>query len=121
MNFKEAITAGFQNYVNFSGRAAKSQYWYWALFAAVIAFGSSFLDTLFFPDMELAPLYMLSSLAMFLPSLAVSVRRLHDVDRSGWWLLIAFTLIGMIIPLLYWYCIEGTKGANRFGPASDLN
>ena len=50
-----------------------------------------------------------------LPSIAVSVRRLHDIDRTGWWMLIAFTGVGLIL-LLIWDCIKGTRGANRFGP-----
>ncbi len=52
---------------------------------------------------------------MFLPSLAVSVRRLHDRDYSGWWILLAFTGIGYIL-LIIWYCMRGTAGPNRFGP-----
>ena len=53
---------------------------------------------------------------MFIPTLAVQVRRLHDVDRSGWWVLMYFTIIGYFFPLIYWLCKRGTEGANRFGP-----
>jgi uncharacterized membrane protein YhaH (DUF805 family) len=55
------------------------------------------------------------SLGLFLPSLAVAVRRLHDIDRTGWWILIAFTIIGIIL-LIVWDCIKGTTGPNRYGP-----
>ena len=62
------------------------------------------------------PISALVSLGLFLPGLAVAVRRLHDVDRSGWWLLLAFVpLIGIIV-LIVWWCTEGTRGPNRFGP-----
>ncbi len=58
----------------------------------------------------------LFGLATFLPSIAIGVRRLHDLDRSGWWLLLVFIpLIGAIV-LLIWYCAKGTAGPNRFGP-----
>jgi uncharacterized membrane protein YhaH (DUF805 family) len=57
----------------------------------------------------------LISLALLLPDVAVSIRRLHDLDRSGWWLLICFTGIGIIV-LLVWDCMRGTLGPNRFGP-----
>ena len=54
-------------------------------------------------------------LIIFIPQITVSVRRLHDVDRSGWWVLIPFTIIGLI-PFLYWVCQKGDEGENRFGP-----
>ncbi|MGC1750924.1 MAG: DUF805 domain-containing protein [Pseudolabrys sp.] len=53
-------------------------------------------------------------LALILPSLAVSVRRLHDIDRTGWWVLIAATAIGTLV-LIYWACVPGTSDRNRFG------
>ena len=53
-------------------------------------------------------------LSLILPSLAVSVRRLHDIDRTGWWVLIAVTAIGMLV-LIYWACLPGTSDRNRFG------
>jgi uncharacterized membrane protein YhaH (DUF805 family) len=56
------------------------------------------------------------SLAVLLPGIAVSVRRLHDLDRSGWWLLLAFVPVVGIIVLLIWFCTKGTDGSNRFGP-----
>ena len=58
----------------------------------------------------------LGSLALFLPALALAVRRLHDLDRSGWWLLVGFVPIVGTIVLLVWFCTRGTEGPNRFGP-----
>lgn len=113
MTFQEAAKSGFHNYVNFSGRASRSEYWYWVLFALLVAIVASVIDAVLF--YELQPLYFISSLAMFLPGLAVSVRRLHDVNRTGWWILILFTIIG-IIPLIIWYCTPGTEGSNDYGP-----
>ena len=57
---------------------------------------------------------MVVSLALLLPGVAVSVRRLHDLDRTGWWLLVVFTGIGIIL-LVIWDCMKGTNGPNRYG------
>ena len=115
MNFTQAITSGFQNYVNFKGRAARSEFWYWALFAFLAGIVAGLIDLVLFGAAGISLLQNLVGLALFLPGLAVSVRRLHDIDRTGWWILIAFTVIGIIV-LIAWDCIRGTVGPNRFGP-----
>jgi len=114
MNFAEAIVSGFRNYVNFSGRAPRSEFWYWSLFVVLVSIATNIIDGALLHN-DLAPISTLWGLATFLPGLAVSVRRLHDIDRSGWWLLILFTIIGIFV-LLYWDCVKGTAGPNRFGP-----
>lgn len=114
MNFQQAIASGFQNYATFAGRAARSEYWYWTLFAILVGAVAAILDAAFFPDLDARPLHSLASLALFLPGLAVSVRRLHDIDRTGWWMLIVLTVIGLIL-LLVWFCLRGTPGPNRYG------
>ncbi len=111
MNFVQAITSGFNNYVGFSGRATRSEYWYWTLFVIVASVVAGIIDAL----LGLGFIGAIVSLALFLPGIAVSMRRLHDIDRTGWWLLIAFTGIGLIV-LLVFDCIKGTTGSNRFGP-----
>jgi len=115
MNFTQAITSGFQNYVNFKGRAARSEFWYWVLFAFIAGIVAGLIDLVLFGAAGISLLQNLVGLALFLPGLAVSVRRLHDIDRTGWWILIAFTVIGIIV-LIAWDCIRGTVGPNRFGP-----
>ena len=123
MNFGQAISSGFRNYVNFSGRAARSEYWFWILFVIIVSAVTAGIDFALFKDPQVLPLNTLSGLALLLPNLAVAVRRLHDTDRSGWWLLIALLpLIGLIV-LIVFFCIRGTPGPNRFGPdplTSDL-
>lgn len=114
MTFTQAIASGFSNYVTFSGRAASSAYWYWALFVFVVAMVAGGFDTAFFPDSESYPFGNAWGLITLLPGLAVSVRRLHDIDRTGWWVLIAFTILGIAL-LIYWACQKGTSGPNRFG------
>lgn len=131
MTFTEAVRSGFSNYVTFSGRARRSEFWFWFLFAIIVGVVAALLDSMLFPSMmdvqtemgdgvasvsaQGGPISALVSLGLFLPGLAVSVRRLHDVDRSGWWVLLAFIpLIGIIV-LIVWWATEGTRGPNRFG------
>jgi uncharacterized membrane protein YhaH (DUF805 family) len=115
MGFTQAIASGFRNYVNFSGRACRSEYWFWFLFTFIGGIATGLIDYTAFPEAAVSPLNSLFSLACFLPSFAVAIRRLHDIDRTGWWWLIALTVIGLIL-LFIWACIRGTIGPNRFGP-----
>jgi uncharacterized membrane protein YhaH (DUF805 family) len=112
MGFSQAITSGFSKYVTFSGRASRSEYWYWVLFVIVAEIVTSIVDFVIGYQVTTT----LFGLAVILPGLAVAFRRLHDLDRSAWWFLIAFIpIIGWIV-LIIWYCARGTVGQNRFGP-----
>jgi uncharacterized membrane protein YhaH (DUF805 family) len=115
MNFFEAIKSVLTKYVQFSGRSPRSEYWYWVLFVVIVSIALRTLDGAIFEDMEQGPLQAVFGILTFLPALGVGIRRLHDIDRSGWWTLIVLTIIG-IIPLIYWACLKGTDGPNRFGP-----
>jgi len=116
MGFTEAISSGFRNYVNFVDRASRSEFWYWFLFVFLVAIAAGLIDLALLPNSAVHPISSLASLALIIPGLAVSVRRLHDIDRSGWWLLLGLVpLIGAIV-LLVWYCTRGALGPNRFGP-----
>jgi uncharacterized membrane protein YhaH (DUF805 family) len=112
MNFQQAIQSGFSNYLNFRGRARRSEFWYWQLFLMVGGLVAEVFD--YGAGFRLSPLSSLFWLATFIPDFAVSVRRLHDTDRSGWRLLFFF-VIGAIV-LLVWLCTRGSHGYNRFGP-----
>jgi uncharacterized membrane protein YhaH (DUF805 family) len=115
MTFSEAISSGFRNYVGFSGRAARSEFWYWILFTVLVDIAATIIDFGVLAS-DLMPFSSIWSLATLLPSLAMGVRRLHDTDRSGWWWLIGLIpLIGLIVLIVFW-CSEGTRGPNRFGP-----
>lgn len=121
MGFTTAVTTCFRKYVNFSGRARRSEYWYFALYSILAAVAAQIVDRFVDPpagDMPYAVgiVYLVVVLANFLPSLAVMVRRLHDTNRSGWWFLIVLVpLLGAIL-LIVWFCTKGTEGDNRFGP-----
>jgi uncharacterized membrane protein YhaH (DUF805 family) len=115
MTFVEAIKIAFSNYANFKGRATRSEYWWFYLFTFIL---NTVLEVATDVMDDPSPFGILIaaaiSIALVVPSIALAVRRMHDVDRSGWWLLIAFTIIG-IIPVLYWLIKKGTDGPNRFG------
>ncbi|HTC08992.1 MAG TPA: DUF805 domain-containing protein [Acetobacteraceae bacterium] len=114
MSFGQAVSACFGKYVTFSGRAIRSEYWYWALFLLIVGLILGAIDW----TLPYHFLLAFFDLATILPGLAVMVRRLHDLDRSGWWWLILFVpLVGPIL-LIVWMCTRGTPGPNRFGPAS---
>jgi uncharacterized membrane protein YhaH (DUF805 family) len=119
MNFGEAIGSGFRRYVDFQGRSSRSEYWFWALFTFLVGCAIGVIQVATYSgDQGPAPvtrvLGLVVDLALLFPSLAVAIRRLHDVNRSGWWYLIILTIIG-VIPILIWFCTRGTEGPNRYG------
>jgi uncharacterized membrane protein YhaH (DUF805 family) len=116
MNFGKAVVSGFRNSFNFSGRASRSEYWLFSLFFTLVVVASGGIAD-FYPSVreELSLVLAVIFLALTLPAIAVSVRRLHDINRTGWWVLITLTVIGDIL-LLVWFCTKGTAGRNRFGP-----
>ncbi|MGG7579520.1 DUF805 domain-containing protein [Rhizobium sp. Nf11,1] len=106
MGFGQAIGSYFKNYVNFSGRASRSEFWYSALFVFLVAIALYFVD-------RSATLNLIWSLATFLPSIAMAARRLHDTNRSGWWQLLALLFpIGTVV-VLAWYCRASTVEDSR--------
>lgn len=115
MGFGEAIGVCFTKYVVFAGRASRSEYWLWVLFTVLASLACGIVD--FAIGAPVNVFGGLFSLATFLPSLAVSIRRLHDIDRSGWWLLLCFVPLLGWIALLIFDCLPGTPGPNRFGPS----
>lgn len=129
MNFVEAVTSVYRNFVNFSDRAPRSEYWWFTLFSIIAAIVIGLIESAlglgqgtvttapgeFSANFAGGPLSMIWSLINILPGIAVSIRRLHDTDRSGWWLFIALIpLVGFIL-LIVWYATKGTAGVNRFG------
>ena len=108
-----------KKYAVFSGRARRAEYWYFVLFNIIVAVVLSLIDTLLgtFNFMQgVGLLSGLYALAVLIPTLAVTVRRLHDIDRTGWWIFISLIpLIGFIV-LLVFAVTDGTPGSNRYGP-----
>ena len=119
MNFPTAIKTCFKKYWACSDRAPRSEYWWWTLFAVLapipFVLFDHFVLRLEVGLNDMGPSELLVQLGLFIPSFLVMIRRLHDVDRSGYWWMISLTIIGLI-PLLYWLISKGTPGPNRFGP-----
>jgi len=114
MSFGEAIRDGFTKYATFSGRSSRSAYWWWILFYVLVIIVASVLDA----AISTGVIAILVWLGFFLPNLAVLVRRLHDTDRTGWWVLIGLIpLIGAIV-LIVFACIDSGP-PNKYGQGPD--
>ena len=102
-----------KKYAVFSGRASRTEFWMFALISFIVCIVLSILDAILG---TVGLLYSLYALAVLLPSLAVSVRRLHDISKSGWWVLISLVpVIGSIV-LLIFFVLESKEGTNQYGP-----
>ena len=99
-------------YADFSGRARRSEFWYFALFNVAASFIAGLIDSIIGQPI----LGLLYTLAVLIPGIAVSVRRLHDTGRSGWWLLLALLPILGAIALIVFYCQDSEPGLNQYGP-----
>jgi len=93
MDFVSAIKSCLGQYAMFSGRAPRSEFWWFCLFQFIVLVVAGFLGDV---------VYIVAALALMLPALAVGARRLHDIGRSGWWQLLSLTGIGLLV-LLYWW------------------
>jgi uncharacterized membrane protein YhaH (DUF805 family) len=117
MTLSEALKMSLARYASFGGRARRSEYWYFTLFhslAVLLAMVVSYLAMLANPALAII-LYSFVIFGTLLSHVAVSVRRLHDVNRSGWWYLFGLVpLLGTIV-LLVCFCADGTCGPNKFG------
>ena len=111
----EYFKLALSKYTEFTGRSRRSEYWYFVLVQSLIGLAINALAWITGAEVVFSVISMLVSLGLFLPGLAVAVRRLHDVGKSGWWLLIALTGIGIFL-LLYWYCQDSYPEANQYGP-----
>jgi uncharacterized membrane protein YhaH (DUF805 family) len=113
MTMQEAVRSVLSKYATFEGRAARSEFWWWFLAIIIASIVAGLIDGLLFPNMQL--LSLLLGLAIIVPNLAVGARRLHDIDRTGWWLLIGLLPIIGTLVLLWFFIQKGTDGTNRFG------
>jgi uncharacterized membrane protein YhaH (DUF805 family) len=113
VTFGEAVRSGFDHYVKFDGRASRPAYWWWFLFAILVGIGANIIDAIIG---SFGVVSGLAALALLLPNLSVAIRRLHDINRSGWWILIFIVPIVGFILWLVWFLREGDPGENDYGP-----
>ena len=112
MSFVNAIKSGFRNYINFKGRASRAQYWWWTLFSVIVNFALP----------SDGGLNSIASAVILLPTIAITIRRMHDTDHVGWWML--FPIVNIVLSLR-----RGTLNENRFlflsisnfSPSTELN
>jgi uncharacterized membrane protein YhaH (DUF805 family) len=125
MTFVKAIESSLSQYMTFRGRAARSEFWFFNLFSSICSVVAIIIDNILgtqFKNIDSLSgglygyIYLLVALGLFIPNLSVSVRRLHDTNRSGrWYWILLVPLIGVIL-LLVWLCSKGTGGDNEYGP-----
>ena len=115
LGFNEAVGTCFRKYFDFTGRARRSEFWWFFLFLGAISIVATILDMSLFGYAfeDYGPLWIITSVGLLIPQTSVSARRLHDIGKSGWWLLLYFTIIGAFF-LLYWLIKKGDTDKNRF-------
>lgn len=107
-----------KQYADFNGRARRKEYWMFILFNMIFSIVAMIVDNVLgitFAGIPYGPLYIFYGIAMFIPGLAVSVRRLHDINKSGWMMFVVLIPFAGAIWLLVLYCTEGTQGENQYG------
>jgi uncharacterized membrane protein YhaH (DUF805 family) len=126
MNFQDAVkTCITQKYATISGRAARSEFWWFMLALLIVSIITGVIDGALFTTIDpttgkpsgISPVNTIFSLLTLVPNICVGARRLHDINKSGWWqLLWLIPILGWIL-LIVWFCTKGTAGENRFGAA----
>ena len=111
MDFTQSIKTCFSKYAVFSGRASRSEFWWFALFGLIGGIVTAVIDVMIlgYSSEAYGPTNIIFTVITFLPYLAVGARRLHDINRSGWWQLITLTVIGIILLIIWW----ATVGENK--------
>ena len=109
VSFPDAIRLGFQHYFDFRSRSTRAEYWWWVLFVILTQ------QALNVVNIRIGILF---GLAVLIPGLALGTRRLHDINKSGWWLLMWFGifLIAPVIVLIVWHTKPSDEGTNKYGP-----
>jgi uncharacterized membrane protein YhaH (DUF805 family) len=114
----EYFLDALRKYANFEGRASRKSFWMYWLIYVIASYAIGFIDVLIGSGGIIAGLVWL---ALLLPSISLNVRRLHDINRSGWWLLLPIIPIIGVIVLLLFYVSKSVNEGNRFGPSDDTN
>ena len=103
-----------RNYAQFNGRSRRSEYWYFTLFNLIVVAVLALVDVLTVKIVGFGLFRLVYTVAVFVPSIAVAIRRMHDTDRSGWWILLAFVpVIGLLA--IFFLAQDSSPGTNKYG------
>lgn len=121
VSFSQAVRMAFDSYCRFQGRSSRSEYWWWVLFVAILSFCIGIIESILgFSMTAVQTTSGILSLVLLLPGLGLSVRRLHDIGKSGWWILLGFIpLVGTII-LIIWFAQNSQMQDNQYGPVPNM-
>ena len=117
MDIQTSIKTCFSKYATFSGRASRSEFWLFQLFTFLGSIVTLIIDVMilgFSLDDASSPTNLIFLLIVMIPSVAVGCRRLHDLNKSGWWQILYLTIIGIIL-LIIWWATHGENKKNKFG------
>jgi len=116
MNIQTAVKTCFSKYATFSGRASRSEYWFFYLFTIIASIVTWVIDTMLlgYSAEDTGAINLIFQIIIILPSIAVGARRLHDIGKSGWWQLLILTIIGIIL-LIVWFATIGSSKKNNYG------
>ena len=116
MDFATSIKTCFSKYAVFKGRASRSELWWFALFLFIAGIVTFIVDVMIlgYSSEDNGPVNIIFSVITFLPGLAVGARRLHDINKSGWWQLLYITIVGIVL-LIIWWATAGERKKNIYG------
>lgn len=121
VSFSRAVRMAFDSYCRFQGRSSRSEYWWWVLFVAILSFCIGIIEGILgFSMTAVRTTSGILSLVLFLPGLGLSVRRLHDIGKSGWWILLGFIPVVGAIILIIWFARNSEMTENHYGPVPNM-
>lgn len=121
VSFSQAVRMAFDSYCRFQGRSSRSEYWWWVLFVAILSFCIGIIEGILgFSMTAVQTTSGILSLVLLLPGLGLSVRRLHDIGKSGWWVLLGFIPVVGAIILITWFARNSEMTENRYGPVPNM-
>lgn len=121
VSFSQAVRMAFDSYCRFQGRSSRSEYWWWVLFVAILSFCIGIIEGILgFSMTAVQTTSGILSLVLLLPGLGLSVRRLHDINKSGWWILLGLIPVVGAIILIIWFAQNSQMQDNQYGPVPNL-
>lgn len=121
VSFSQAVRMAFDSYCRFQGRSSRSEYWWWVLFVAILSFCIGIIESILgFSMTAVQTTSGILSLVLLLPGLGLSVRRLHDINKSGWWILLGLIPVVGAIVIIIWFAQNSQMQDNQYGPVPNM-